>query len=345
MKANTNSTQTEASNGRQLVIEGKLIPVHFQELPVKEIVLDPDNPRIQHAVRQKFKNLAIKQEDLLNLIYEQPGVPELMVAIRDNGGLTDPIYVRPDGRVIEGNCRAVSFLKLGKAKSQDPAWKSIPAFIVPSISDRQVAILQGSQHVAGKNKWRAYEKIGHLHTMHTKLGMTPEDIAKALGLGRASSVKQDLLAYTAMTEKLLPKMGGANDLQKWSYVQEFYKNKHLVDYRNKSENVDEFMSMVAGGCFKKGEQVRHLHKILKVPAAVRALKKKDISAALDATSKVDPTVNSKLMRKLQNATESIKKMPAKELQQLLQEESSRAIFAQLVDAIREAGRAAKVKFA
>lgn len=345
MKSSKGSTQTEASNGRQLVIEGTLIPVQFKELPIKDIVLDPDNPRIQHAVRRKFNNSAVKQEDLLNLIYEQHGVPDLMVAIRDNGGLTDPIYVRPDGRVIEGNCRAVCFLKLAKAKSQDPAWKSIPAFVIPHITERQVAILQGSQHVAGKNKWRAYEKIGHLHTMHTKLGMSPEEIAKALGSMRASSVKQDLLAYTTMTEKLLPKMGGTNDLQKWSYVQEFFKSKHLADYRGKPENVDEFVSMVAAGHIKKGEEVRKLHHVLKVPAAVRALKKKDISAALDEASKVDPTVNSKLMRKLRDAAESIKKMPAKELQHLLQEEPSRAIFTQLMEAIRDAGRAAKVKFA
>ena len=227
MKARANSTLIEAGNSHPVVIEGVEVPVIFKKLPIGDIVLDPENPRIQHAVRQKFQSLKVKHEDLLSLIYDQPGVSDLMAAIRDNGGLNEPILVRPDGRVIEGNCRAVSFLKLNKAKPNEQNWKTIPAWVVPSITERQVLILQGTQHVAGKNKWRAYEKVGHLYTMHKKLGMTPKEIAKSLGLGRGTSVEQDLLAYETMTEQLLPKMKGGNDLEKWSYMQEFYKSKEI----------------------------------------------------------------------------------------------------------------------
>jgi hypothetical protein len=333
---------TVTTNGRPLIIEGVAIPVEFKELPVGQVILDPDNPRIQHAVKQKFKGALAKQDDLLTLVYEQPGVPELYATIRDNGGLMEPIYVRPDGRIIEGNCRAVSYLKLRKAKPLEETWKTIPAYIVPSITERQVAILQGSQHVAGKNKWRAYEKVGHLHAMHKRLGMTPGDIAKVLGL-REHAVKQDLEAYDTMTEKLLPRMGGGNELQKWSYVQEFHKSKALTDYRTKPENVDEFISMVAEGRFKKGEAVRKFGDVLKVPAALRALKKKDITAALSEVAKVDPTINSTLMKKLKSATTLLKKVPAKDLQLLLNEESSKRIFTELIDALREAARTAKVK--
>jgi hypothetical protein len=334
--------QPDTTIGHSLIIDGVVVPTIFKALPLGSLVLDPDNPRIQHAVKRKFRNGQVKHDDLLTLIYEQPGVSALLARVRDNGGLMDPIYIRPDGRIIEGNSRAVIYLKLHKAKPNEEVWKTIPAYVVPRITEEQVAILQGAQHVVGKNTWRAYENAGHLHVMHKRLGMTPERIAKVLGI-RENSVKQILQAYSTMSEQLLPKMGGGNELQKWSYVQEFYKSKSLADYRAKPENVAEFVSMVAEGRFKKGAEVRKFGDVLQVPAAFRALKKKGISAALAEVAKVDPTVNSKIMKKLKNATSLLKSVPAKDLQMLLNEESSRQIFSELAEAIRAAARSAKVK--
>lgn len=90
MKTAVATHGTVTTNGRPLIIEGVAIPVEFNELPVGKVILDPDNPRIQHAVKQKFKSAQVKQADLLTLVYEQPGVPELYATIRDNGGLMEP---------------------------------------------------------------------------------------------------------------------------------------------------------------------------------------------------------------------------------------------------------------
>src|ERR1700722_18867994 len=149
-------------------------------MPLKNIKLDPLNPRIQHAVKQKVKDRQITQEELRKLILDQPGVSELFRSIRDNGGLMDPIHVRPDGSIIEGNCRVASYLKLHLIDKDDPRWQTIPAIFVPNITPRQVAVLQGQYHVAGKNKWLAYEKAGHLHFMNATLGMDEKAIALAV---------------------------------------------------------------------------------------------------------------------------------------------------------------------
>src|SRR5437016_3616217 len=129
--------------GQTLIIEGEPIPVEHRKMPLKDVRLDPNNPRIQHAVKQKSKNGKISDEDLRKLILDQPGVSELFKSIRDNGGILEPIYVRPDGRIIEGNCRAASYLRLHGINKQDKRWQTIPAVFVPDISERQVAILQG----------------------------------------------------------------------------------------------------------------------------------------------------------------------------------------------------------
>ena len=113
-------TQTDPSDsppqvvltGETLVIEGEEIPIEHRKMPLEDVRLDPSNPRIQHAVKKVSKNGTISQDDLRKLILDFPGVPELFKSIRDNGGLHDAIYVRPDGRIIEGNCRAASYMKL-----------------------------------------------------------------------------------------------------------------------------------------------------------------------------------------------------------------------------------------
>lgn len=254
-----------------LIIEGEEIPVKQRKMPLKDVLLDPSNPRIQHAVKQIHGNGAINQDDLRKLILERPGVPELFKSIRDNGGLLEPIYVRPDGRIIEGNCRAASYMKLHGINKNEKRWQTIRAVFVPNITDRQVAILQGHYHIAGKNKWAAYEKAGHLHAMRIGLGMDEKAIAKALGM-REHDVIRDLKAYATMTENLLPKMktGG---LDKWSFVQEFYKRKDLVEYRSKPANVATFVKMVVDKKIKRGADVRKLAKILEHPNAVKVLKK------------------------------------------------------------------------
>src|SRR5205807_6034769 len=98
--------------GHTLIIEGIEIPIEHRNMPLEDVVLDSLNPRIQHAVRQISKNGSMSQNDLRKLILDRPGVDDLFKAIRDNGGIQEPIYVRPDGRIIEGNCRVASYQKL-----------------------------------------------------------------------------------------------------------------------------------------------------------------------------------------------------------------------------------------
>jgi hypothetical protein len=327
--------------GQTLIIEGESIPVEHRRMPLMEIKLDPSNPRIQHAVKRVSKNGQMGQADLRKLILEQPGVSDLFKSIRDNGGILDPIYVRPDGRVIEGNCRAASYLRLHEIKKDDVRWQSVPVVFVPKISDRQVAILQGNYHVAGKNKWRAYEKIGHMHHMFTNLKMDEKAIAQTLGL-KERDVVRDLKAYETMTEKLLPKMTSGNGLDKWSFVQELYKRKGLEEYRSKPENIDNFVSLVVNKKLKQGSDVRKLEKIIKHPSAAKALKKTGVDDAMSIVGKADPTADSRTFQKLKEATNLLQHLQSKDLERL-HEDKPRQLLQALFVAIKDAAKAAGVK--
>jgi len=212
---------------------------------------------------------------------------------------------------------------------------------VPKISDRQIAILQGQYHVAGKIKWLAYEKAGHLHYMRTNLKMDEKAIGQALGM-RESDVIRDLKAYEVMTQKLLPKMTSGNGLEKWSFVQEFYKRKGLEEYRRKPENIDEFVSLVVNKKLKQGADVRKLEKILKHPSAVKTLRKHGVSDAMSVVGKVDPTADSRTFQKLKEATHLLQNLQSKDLERL-REEKPHKLLQELFAAIKEAAKAAGVK--
>lgn len=332
--------------GQTLVVEGAKIAVRHREMDLADVRLDPDNPRIQHAVRQKSNGRTLTQDQLRDLILDLPGVADLFKSIRDNEGLLEPIYVRPDGNIIEGNCRAACYLKLHniaiRNNNKDNRWKTIPAIFVPKISDRQVAVLQGHYHVAGKNKWLAYEKAGHLHMMHTVLKMDEKAIAKALGM-REGEVKKNLDSYKVMTEKLLPKMKNGNGLEKWSFVQEFFKRKHLEDYRSKASNVDQFVSLVVNNKLKRGTDVRKFEKIVKHSRALDKLKKHGVESAMTVVGNVDPTANSTTFKKLKEATRLLLRLQGSDLEKLRENQKTQAILRDLFQAVSDAAKTAGLK--
>jgi len=323
-----------------IYIEGAPIVVERRDMAIGDIILDPDNSRIQHAVQQKMNGGAsLTQTQLRDLILDQPGVSDLFKAIRDNRGLIEPIYVRRDGRVIEGNCRAASTMRLHHASKTDALWQRVPVFLVPKITDRQVAVLQGQFHVAGKNKWRAYEKAGHLHTMHTELKMDVKSIARALGM-QERVVSRLLEAYRTMRDKVLPKIKGGRGLDRWSHVEEFYKNKDLEDYRRSESNIDEFVTLVVDNKVKHGAQVRELPKILRHERAAKVLKKDGFNEAFAVVGKLDPTADSVVFRKVKELTDLLRGLASTELQRVRQERKPQQLLRELTTAIKNVARTA-----
>jgi hypothetical protein len=328
-----------------LTIEGEALAVAYREMPLRDVQLDLTNPRIQYILRQS-KNGKPTQDELTKLILDIHGVPALFASIRDNKGLLEPIYVRPDGRVIEGNCRAAAYMRLlsidRKKGVSNSNWEAIPAFVVPKISERQVAVLQGRVHVAGKNKWRAYEKAGHVHSMYTNLRMDPKTIGQLLSMSEGE-VLRDIRAYETITEKFLPKMKGVTGLEKWSFFEEFFKRKGLEEYRAKPANVNAFVAMVQTGKLKRGADVRKLEKILKHKGALKVLKHQGVDMAMEKVGQADPTADSPTFHQLKKTVRLLKEFPTKDLDRLRGDDKPQQILQELFTAAKVLAKAAGVK--
>jgi hypothetical protein len=278
---------------------------------IGEVRLDPDNPRIRFQLRRSG-NTKPTQEDLQKIIKEQPGYDGLQKTIRKAGGIHDPVIVRHDGTVVEGNTRLTVVSTLHNGTPSNPRWKSIPITRLPKdVPEQAIAMLMASYHVGGKNKWLAFAKADQLYHLVHKFKCTPEQIADETRNMTPREIKQALDAYEYLIKEVKAgKPADQNFLEsKWSHALEFVKNRELGEMRTDPTVRRTFAKLLKDNQIK-GAEVRRLPGILKNKQARNALKTDGFKAAEDVLKKADPTVQSLELRQIKKLTGRIGKMKA-----------------------------------
>src|ERR1700733_7189892 len=140
-----------AGQSRIITLENKPIELRYEVVPLDSVRLDPENPRIREQLAKHGITKTPSQDDLRRLLENLSGVANLQRHVRDNGGLHEPVVVLSDGTLVEGNCRTAVLLRLRDTKGGRERWNTIPVYRLPQkITPRQIAVLQGQYHVAGK---------------------------------------------------------------------------------------------------------------------------------------------------------------------------------------------------
>lgn len=299
-----------------IVVAGKDVRVSHETARITEIRLDPDNPRIRFQL-QRSGNAKPTQEDLQKFIKEQPGYDGLQKTIRKAGGIHDPVIVRHDGTVVEGNTRLTVVSTLYKAMPDNPRWKSIPIMRLPKdVPEQAIAMLMASYHVAGKNKWLAFAKADQIYQLVHKFGCTPEQIADETRNMTPREVRQTLEAYEFLMKEVMPRAGGGHDQKflesKWSHALELVKNREMADVRCDPGFRKDFANLLIKDQIK-GAEVRRLPKIVKSKTASKALRSGGFKQAEAVLKKLDPTVESIELRQIEKLTGRIGKMKAADL--------------------------------
>src|SRR5258708_27873191 len=254
-------TRSPRPQNRIITLEKESIELRYEVVPLDDVKLDPDNPRIREQLAQRGITKKPTQDDLRKLLENLSGVADLQKHIRDNGGLHEPVVVLADGRLVEGNCRTAVLMRLRDTKGGRERWNSIPVYRLPgSITPRQIAVLQGQYHVPGKITWRKLEQAGHVYRMRTALGMEEGEISMALGL-QLRVVKHLLQAYDLVTKQIMSRVKTGNGIDKFSHAYEFFKRKDLEDFRDDPKNIALAAKLIAEEKLKNGADVRNLKKI------------------------------------------------------------------------------------
>jgi hypothetical protein len=322
----------------EITLDSKRVQVQSVDLPLDRVKLDPQNPRIANTVALSLTEQGdALQRKLEALLWEDGDVRDLYRQVQINKGLVERIIVRQDGTVVEGNCRTVVYRKLREKQPNEVEWRNIPARMLPAdIGARDVAILLGGLHVAGKNTWTPFEKAGHVYRLHEDFALTQEEIAQRLRMSK-SKVNQLIRAFDVMKNKFLPKYHGHSNIRKFSYFEELFKKPELRDWvLNTPGNEDLFVDWVGKERIDQGMHVRELPAILEDPVAVEALTKNGFAAAQRVIEEGNPTLTSKLFKRMVEMTDALKKAQLDDIQRVRKGSSSRArlIVEELDDSLR-----------
>src|SRR5215472_4158383 len=265
----------------EITLDVKRVQVQSVDLPLDHVTLDPRNPRIANTVLISISEQGeALQKKLETLLWEDSDVRDLYRQVLINQGLVERIIVRQDGKVVEGNCRTVVYRKLREKRPSEARWRTIPARVLPDdIADRDVAILLGEMHVAGKNTWTPFEKAGHVYRMHNDFALVQDEIALRLRMSK-SKVNQLIRAFDMMKNQYLPAYPGPASSRKFSYFEEVFKKPPLREWVTSTPSAETlFVDWVGKGKLDQGVQVRDLPAILEDEDAVNALTKEGFLAA------------------------------------------------------------------
>ena len=159
---------------------------------------------------------------------------QLLHSILANGGLTDPLIVRDgDHVVLEGNSRLAAYRLL--ARNDAIKWGMVKVKVLPAdISERLIFTLLGEYHIIGRKDWAPYEQAGYLYRRQTKHNVKPATMAKEMGLS-TRLVNHLISVYSFMVEH------GENDVNRWSYYDEYLKPTATKKARVAHRQLDEIV--------------------------------------------------------------------------------------------------------
>ena len=292
----------------EVVVGGHTIELEHALVPIDGVELDEDNPRVRYRLRLEQKGRSLEQ-----VMLAMPEMRALQRDIERNGGLRERVILQDRGsgrlKAVEGNSRLVCLQNLHATYPADATWTQVPARILPrDVDPKHVALLLADFHVAGKIQWKAHEKAGQVYYMHDTLGMSEEDIAIYLRSSR-TAVSRLLLAYSFMVNSFLKIDNGKyakEGERKWSYFEEFFKQKALRGELNEDAGFGErFCRWVGANRFAPAD-VRLLPSVLRNADARKKLEESTapFSEVRKAVEAVEPEQGSEFFRLLARVREA-----------------------------------------
>ena len=253
-----------------------------REVPVAQIDLDPDNPRIRAAIeRQGIQN---PSEDQLSFHLSAAvnsvgsgghGYRRLRESIRAAGRAYQPVslIVRdtpdPTGRqylCLDGNTRVAIYRELAD-QGVGGEWETINAEIIePDDEDdrlRSIEHIRMISHIVGAREWSPYRQAKYLDELRNKHFFSWEHIVGLCG-GQVtrSALSEDITAYELMEDYRALVSAAAFNEHRFSAYRELVKIRGADLLENHELALDDFHEWVAQGVLTKDEQVRHLRSVL-----------------------------------------------------------------------------------
>src|SRR5258708_1204198 len=254
-------------------IQGQRVELELEEVDPNKVKLDPTNPRVSYSMRQLEEHERTEAACTL-LLMTQEETENLKRSIMLSGGVQEPIYVRDDYTVAEGNRRVVAVRAAREAHPDDPRFATLPAWRIPlGTSSDVIRNLLNEIHIGSVRGWAPYEKALQMKALVAG-DLTESEVAERYRL-TTNDVRQQIAAVDMMETIYFPVTADPTDVEhrsKFSYFLEFIKNTRLQQRGYATPDLAErFAVWVRDGKVDTGARVRRLPKILDSEEATRLL--------------------------------------------------------------------------
>jgi hypothetical protein len=317
-------------------IQGNPIRLELIEVDPDEVTLDASNPRLGFSISQ----LEPDQRDdpaCTLLLTSQEDTEGLKRSIVLSGGVQEPIYVRHERTVAEGNRRVVAMRAAKEEHPGDPRFQKMPAWLIdPGTPEHVIQDLLNEIHLGSVRGWAPYEKALQMRAL-VKAGLIEAEVAERYRM-TAREVRQQIEAANFMDRMYFPITQDPTDPEhrsKFSYFLEFMKNGRFQAHCEKIENLPErFARWVRDDRINTGMRVRRLPKILDVEEATRLLEVEGFDAAEEYLAEHNPR-EQELYLLLERARLRLKDMSVNELVEVQNSPERLAILTALQGQIEE----------
>lgn len=271
-------------------IQGVPVTLTLVEVDPEQLRLDPTNPRVGFSMKQLDADQRNDPACTL-LLTSQEDTEGLKRSIVLSGGVQEPIYVRHDFSVAEGNRRVVATRSAKEENQDDPRFAKMPAWLIPQGTPEQVVQdLLNEIHLGSVKGWAPYEKALQMRALLNG-GLIDEEVAERYRM-TPLEVRQHVEAANLMDRLYFPITQDPSDAEhrsKFSYFLEFLKNGRLRIHSETTPDLpDRFARWVRDGRVNTGAKVRRLPKILDESEALRLLEVVGFDAAEEFLSRNNP---------------------------------------------------------
>src|SRR5579871_4093005 len=239
-------------------IQGFRVELELREVDPFAVKLDATNPRIGFSMRQL--DPAEQNEGACELLLtSQEDTEGLKRSIILSGGVQEPIYLRSDGRVAEGNRRVVADRAAAEEHPGDPRFVTMPAWQIPEgTPETVIQDLLNEIHLGSVRGWAPYERALQMRSLIDG-GLSDAEVAERYRM-TTSEVRQQLAAIDLMDRLYFPITSDPTQPEhrsKFSYFLEFAKNSRIQAHCAIAHDLPErFARWVRDNRLNAGAQVR-----------------------------------------------------------------------------------------
>lgn len=243
-----------------------LLQPEYINLPVDNLELDENNPRIAKAIEIYGGGIG-PEEMALALKGSSDETGTSFTSLRDSikayGGIISPIIVNRDSdgkmTVIEGNTRLLIYRDFKNNLSGN--WDNIPAMVYNNMTPQEIHSIRLQAHLVGTRNWDPYSKARYLHYLSTSEHLTTAQIVDYCG-GNKREVNNYIDAFIDMEKYYRPLVEDSFDVSRFSAFVEL-QQKRIIDAILKQHfSKTNFSEWIRDNKFGALQNIRKLPRVL-----------------------------------------------------------------------------------